>query len=51
MGPTSSIYDSVANGGVARELPVAPALLIRRDLAQFQPFVMPLGEELTSHAT
>jgi hypothetical protein len=38
--PTSRPSDDVTNGRVARELPVASALLIRRDVAQFETFVM-----------
>ena len=34
---TSRPSDDVTNGWVARELPVASALLIRRDVAQFRP--------------
>ena len=40
MGPTSPSSDDATNGSVARELPVAPALLIRRDLAQQRSSVM-----------
>ena len=34
LGPTSRPSDDIANGRVARELPVASALPIRQDLAQ-----------------
>jgi len=34
MGPLHALSDDATNGRVARELPVASALLIRRDLAQ-----------------
>ena len=37
-GPTSRPSDAIANGRVARELTVASALLIRRDIAQEQSF-------------
>jgi len=36
MDPTSRPCDDVATGRVARELPVAPALPIRQDIAQLQ---------------
>ena len=35
--PTSRPSDGVTNGRIAWELPVAPARLIRRDVAQLQP--------------
>ena len=38
LGPTSRPSDNVINGRVARELPVASALLIRQELAQKLPF-------------
>ena len=38
LGPTSRPSDDIANGRVARELPVASALPIRQDLAQKQSF-------------
>ena len=41
MGPTSRPSDDVANGRVIRELPVAPALLISRELAQQLPVILP----------
>ena len=37
LGPTSRPSDDIANGRVARELPVASALPIRQDLAQEPP--------------
>lgn len=37
--PTSRPSDDVANGRVARELPIASALLIRLELAHKPPFV------------
>ena len=46
LGPTSRPSDDIANGRVARELPVAPALLIRQELAQKlpqPPFSCPSG--------
>ena len=36
--PASCLSSIVANGRVARELPVASALLIRQELAQRPPF-------------
>ena len=39
LAPTSRPSDDVTNGKVAQELPVAPALVIRRDLAQNQTSV------------
>ena len=40
LGPTSRPSDDIANGRVARELPVASALPIRQDLAQNASFVV-----------
>ena len=40
LAPTSRPSDDVTNGKVAQELPVAPALLIRRELAQKWSFVI-----------
>ena len=40
LGPTSRPSDDIANGRVARELPVASALPIRQDLAQKETLIM-----------
>ena len=47
LGPTSRPSDDIANGRVARELPVASALPIRQDLAQKQS-VQPLQGRMQS---
>ena len=42
LGPTSRPSDDIANGRVARELPVASALPIRQDLAHIPALVIQL---------